>query len=216
MLGLISGLMLLDISFQSWILNSWQPGQTVCVKVGENQWGFGLGCFGMVADVNFVDVSSRRRRRWAVWTYWLLHLHKKETDVILHLNAMFDTSVEGYIFLLYFTCQITIKQTEGTSMLLINHQIFGNTLLQCYIVQKNKERHTAGTIVSWPNPKQWVIVHTSDLMTIIRQSIYIISIITTEKGKLKTYSSTYCIMDNGANMLNLTHTLDKIYLTGIL
>ena len=37
---------------------------------------------------------------------------------------------------------------------------------------KNIERHTAHTIVSWPNPKQWVIVHTSDLMMIIRQSIY--------------------------------------------
>ena len=40
---------------------------------------------------------------------------------------------------------------------------------------KNIERRTAHTIVSWPNPKQWVIVHTSDLMMIIRQSIYIFS-----------------------------------------
>ena len=32
------------------------------------------------------------------------------------------------------------------------------------------KRHTAHTIVSWPNPKQWIIVHTSDLMMIIRQS----------------------------------------------
>ena len=43
---------------------------------------------------------------------------------------------------------------------------------------KNIERYTADTIVSWPNPKQWVLVHTSDLMMIIRQSMYIISIIT--------------------------------------
>ena len=35
-------------------------------------------------------------------------------------------------------------------------------------------------------------------------------------GKLKTHSPIYCIMDNWENMLNLTHTLDKIYLTGIL
>ena len=62
------------------------------------------------------------------------------------------------------------------------------------------------TIVSWPNPKQWVIVHTSDLMMTIRQSIYILSIITKEMGKLKTHSPTYCIMDNWDNMLNLTHT----------
>ena len=41
------------------------------------------------------------------------------------------------------------------------------------LVHKNTERHTAHTIVSWPNPKQWVIVRTSDLVMIIRQSIYI-------------------------------------------
>ena len=81
---------------------------------------------------------------------------------------------------------------------------------------KNIKRHTGDTIVSWPNPKQWVIVHTSDLMMIIRQSIYILSIITREMGKLITYSPTYCIMDNGENMLNFTPTLDRIYLTGIL
>ena len=33
---------------------------------------------------------------------------------------------------------------------------------------KNIDRHTAHTIVSWHNPKQWVIVHTSDLMMIMR------------------------------------------------
>ena len=43
---------------------------------------------------------------------------------------------------------------------------------------KNTKRHTAHTIVSWPNHKQWVLFHTSDLMMIIRQGIYIISIIT--------------------------------------
>ena len=80
---------------------------------------------------------------------------------------------------------------------------------------KKIERHTAHTIVSWPNPKQWVIVHTSDLMMIIRQSIYILSIITKEMGKLKTHNPTYCIMYNWENMLNLTHTLDKIYLTSM-
>ena len=84
------------------------------------------------------------------------------------------------------------------------------------IPYKNIERHTVRTIVSWPNPKQWVIVHTSDLMMIIRQSIYILSIITREMDTLKIHSPTYCIMFNWENMLNLTHTLDKIYLTGIL
>ena len=36
---------------------------------------------------------------------------------------------------------------------------------------KNIERHTAHASVSWPNPKQGVISHTSNLMLIIRQSI---------------------------------------------
>ena len=52
----------------------------------------------------------------------------------------------------------------------------------------------------------------------IRQSAYIPSITTRGVGKLKTHSPIYCIMgcimDNWENMLNLTHTLDKIYLTG--
>ena len=73
---------------------------------------------------------------------------------------------------------------------------------------KNTVRHTAHTIVSWPHP--------SDLMIIIRQSIYILSIITREVGKLKTHSPTYCIMDNWYNMPYPNHTLDKIYLTIIL
>ena len=37
-------------------------------------------------------------------------------------------------------------------------------------LHKNIKRRTAHTIVSWPNPKQWITVHTSDLMMIIRQS----------------------------------------------
>ena len=64
-------------------------------------------------------------------------------------------------------------------------------------IQKNTERHTAHTIVSWPNPKQWVIVHTPDLMMITIQSIYIyiLSIITREMGQLKTHSPTYPIQN---------------------
>ena len=31
-------------------------------------------------------------------------------------------------------------------------------------IHKNKERHTAHAIISWPNPKQWMIVHTSGFM----------------------------------------------------
>ena len=75
---------------------------------------------------------------------------------------------------------------------------------------KNIERRTAHIIYSWPNPKQWMIVHTSDLIMIMRQGVYILSIITRGIGKLKTHSPIYCLMDKWENMLNLTHTLDKI------
>ena len=76
---------------------------------------------------------------------------------------------------------------------------------------KNIERHIMHTIVSWPNPKQWVIVHTSDLMMIIRQSMYILSIITKGMGKLKTHSPTYCIMDNWDYLILLTHATNYIW-----
>ena len=55
-----------------------------------------------------------------------------------------------------------------------------------------------------------------DNKTSIYIYIYIISIITKEMGKLKAHSPTYCIMDNWENMLNLSHELHKLYLTGIL
>ena len=82
-------------------------------------------------------------------------------------------------------------------------------------IHKNIERYIAHTIVSLPKPKRWVIVRTSVLMMIIRQSICILSIIATEMGKLKTRSPAYCIIDNWQNMLYLTQILDKIYLRGI-
>ena len=70
-------------------------------------------------------------------------------------------------------------------------------------IHKNTKRHTAHTIVPWPNPKQWVIVHTSDLMMIIRQSIYILPIISRKWVNWK-HNPTYCIMDNWDNMPYLT------------
>ena len=46
-------------------------------------------------------------------------------------------------------------------------QLWKVRTLKLHGFNKNIERHTAHTIVSWPNPKQWVIVHTSDLMMIM-------------------------------------------------
>ena len=75
---------------------------------------------------------------------------------------------------------------------------------------KTIERHRAHTIFSWPNPKQWIIVHTSDLMMMIIQSI---SIITRGMGKLKTHSPIYCIMDNTHTRQNISdrHFICSVY-----
>ena len=100
----------------------------------------------------------------------------------------------------------------------IIYRYFLTTLVQVMVWRsrqtyylKNIERHTAHTIVSWLNPKKWVIVHISDLIMIIRQSIYILSIITRAMGKLKTHSPTRCIMDDWENMFYLTHSTKYIW-----
>ena len=84
------------------------------------------------------------------------------------------------------------------------------------VCQKNISRYKAHTIVSWPNPEWWLIIHTSDLIVII--STHILTIITREMGKLKTHSliHVYSIEGNWENWLNLRHTLNRIYLTSIL
>ena len=71
---------------------------------------------------------------------------------------------------------------------------------------KNTERHTAHTIVSWPNPKQWVIVHTSDLMMIIRQSIYSLNHHKGDGQTENTQPQNIYILNNWENLLNLTHS----------
>ena len=51
-------------------------------------------------------------------------------------------------------------------------------------VNKNIARHTAHTIVSWLNHKQWLVVHSSDLMMITIIS-YLLTIFIREEVKLK-------------------------------
>ena len=63
--------------------------------------------------------------------------------------------------------------TSPKVMKTYNRLIVITNLADSRLKNKNIERHTADTIVSWP--KQWLIVHTYDLMMIIRQSIYILS-----------------------------------------
>ena len=55
-------------------------------------------------------------------------------------------------------------------------------------IYKNKARHAVHTIVSWSNPKQWLMVHTSDSMITIPLITHTVTIFTREIGKLKTHS----------------------------
>ena len=83
---------------------------------------------------------------------------------------------------------------------------------QAWKSHKNIERHTAYATVLWPISKQWITFHTSDLMVIIRQCIYILSIITGEMGKLKTGSHMNCRMDNWEKcLILLTHSTKYIW-----
>ena len=116
--------------------------------------------------------------------------------------------------LIYLTGMYTIQDKNQRYVTCLYNQkqrILHKRLQARFTYHKNIERHTAHTIVSWPDPEQWVTIHTSDLIMIIRQSIYILSIITREMGELKTHSLTYCIMDNWENMPYLTHLTKYIW-----
>ena len=60
------------------------------------------------------------------------------------------------------------------------------------------------------------MVHTSDLMMLIRLVTRILTIITRGIGKLNAHSPIYCTKDNWNNSLNSRHKLDRMYPTSIL
>ena len=82
-----------------------------------------------------------------------------------------------------------------------------------FYLHKNIESHTLHTNVSWPNPKQCLMIYTSDLMMIIRKSKNIVTTIKTEMCKLKTHNPIYCIKDNWDYGLDLRHTFNRTYST---
>ena len=56
------------------------------------------------------------------------------------------------------------------------------------------------------------MVHTFDVIMMIRLSTRILSIITREMGKLNAHNLNYRMKDNWENWPNLRHTLDSMYL----
>ena len=116
--------------------------------------------------------------------------------VILNIQAGFQR---------YFTLRVQIHEKATRNLYLaqaydIPHE---KTTMQFH---KNTNRHTAHTIVSWANHKQWQMGHASDLMMIIRSSTCIRTIIIREMGKLYTHSRIYCIKDNWDNWPNVRLT----------
>ena len=98
------------------------------------------------------------------------------TGSILHAHVGPRVSVAKYVKL--WRLSITARSTGEQYYMFNSIRSISAWDVWTHLLYKNTKRHTAHTIVSWPNPKQWVKVHTSDLMMIIRQSIYILSIIT--------------------------------------
>ena len=95
---------------------------------------------------------------------------------------------------------------------MFSSHVFGfwaNTIILLSSDHKTIERHTAHTIVSWPNPKPWQMGHTSDLMMILKRSTHILTIIIRELGKLNIHSSIYCTKIIGTIYLILnTHSTE--------
>ena len=113
---------------------------------------------------------------------WFLHMpvsFAKTIGVFAHVVIWFNTflykllqrSRSGYKAL-----KVLMKQRVHTISFAFN---FRMTMVHSYLTfittrgselgrKKNKKGHAAHIIVSWHNPKQWIIVHTSDLIMIIR------------------------------------------------
>ena len=87
-----------------------------------------------------------------------------------------------------------------------------NDTVFCVFIDKNIARHTAYISASWPNHKQWLITHISDLIVMTRWGMNILTTINRETGKLKTHSPMYCIKCKWENWFDLKHTFDRKHL----
>ena len=150
----------------------------------------------------------------ALWDFFLFInlFYRIQTVLFVHIQAeaklpQFLHGICRFIFCMnmdiLFNFQSNVFRRVGSTLSQHSHWLDADTRRKAIIwTNKNIERHTAHTIVSWPNPKQGVIVHTSDMM-IIRQRIYVLSIIAREMGKMNAHSPTYCTYLARGLLLNL-------------
>ena len=101
----------------------------------------------------------------------------------LHMLYLFHTSEQHRVTyyrrhdcLSMCFCCLTTKESQSSTYCpflrviyrwLVNSLHKGRVMRKVFPCHDVTGRHTAHTIVSWPNPKQWQMVHTSDLMMII-------------------------------------------------
>ena len=140
----------------------------------------------LITRITFnLDMDKKLHPSWCVG--WSIYLLPRFNDGAVKFGLIISNLSSSD------SSSCSANTTRSSIIIIIitnNHSLKWNPRQDQRCSKKNIEKHTAHTIVSWPNPKQWVIVHTSDLMMIIRQSIYILSIITKEMemGKLNTHS----------------------------
>ena len=116
---------------------------------------------------------------WRVWHGYAYHNY--QIPLITKINSPFH--FENFNIVDSIFSQIPINKHKNVSFAqFFNHKII--------------KRHTTHTIVSWPNPTHWILLYTSDLMMIIRQSNIFSQPTRGILGKLNTYSPIYWIMDN--------------------
>ena len=73
-------------------------------------------------------------------------------------------------------------------------------------------RHTAHAIVQWPNPKQWLMIHTFDLlMQITKRSTHVLMVISREMSELKPHSLTHCKDDTWKKLLQVLYIYSTEY-----
>ena len=145
-----------------------------------------IGCYDARASVIYTDLLG-----YSNWLYCSSEIPKQwNGHIILYAwyhNAATLFCICIYIYIYGFIQHmrqfihnwylgISLMQVqEDMSPCLLRTKIISMRQWQVQAAQwgivpahKNIVRHTAHTIVPWPNPKQWFMIHTSGLMMIIR------------------------------------------------
>ena len=116
----------------------------------------------LASQISFkLDIRHLYSRRQPIL---VTYIPSSNLSVLVLFNIFSKAMPSAMLYMFY-----TLLSVIGLCVCVYFHQHIWS--MKIHIKHKNIARHTAHTIVSWPDPKQWVIVHTSEMMT-IRQSIY--------------------------------------------